>query len=231
VNQPAGEIANIDDLDGVTRVAGDRDLSAAIEAHRPVGETTRRIVGTDDEARTHDRRASRHRPLRRRLAERLEAPVVLVALAHLLHARIRERRQRCILGAADGIRLPIAADARDVDVLLDATGEQLRGGRNRARVVSRIVEDRVPLAGPQGIEAGSLLRIAIAEALLHVRKQPRPRLSAVEQGDLMTLGERYLDDRGAEEAGAAEDQDALGFRRIVRDGCGHHGRLLPACHQ
>src|SRR5204862_1679798 len=55
-NSPFGEIARVDELHRIARLAGREHFAAAIDAHRPVGEAIGLVAWTNDQPGANDQR-------------------------------------------------------------------------------------------------------------------------------------------------------------------------------
>ena len=196
-------------------------LTAAREAQRPVDESIARIAGTDDDAGAEVGRAAGQLLLGLALGEVLVAAVVFDAVELLRVHRLRREHGRRFVDRL--LAELVDRDRREEQILPDVILQQLGGRVDRLRHHDPGVDDRVPVAAAQPIEIGA----AIAEDRLDVGEERRVGLAAVEERERVTARARCVHDRGADEAGAAEDEDALGLRgerRRCRRRRGRHGR-------
>ena len=144
------EIAHIDKLDELIRVAGRQDFPAPGHARRPVGEAVRGIVGTDDQTGAHVEHAPGHGRFCGLLAERLERAVCFAV--DLLNALVCQCTDIRRLGDAGHSVIGIDGNAGDERVVLHAAGQQLSRRPNQPRHIAAGVDDRVPLAAFQRTE-------------------------------------------------------------------------------
>ena len=134
------------------------------------------------------------------LAQHLQPAVG--AAADLLRRLVLQRRERPVLVLWRG-EAGVDGDRRDEDVSLDAVAQRTRGVADEPRDVARHVEAGVPAAAVERAEAA----VAVADDVLDLREDPGVRAAAVEQRRLVAGSERRLDERAADELGAAENED------------------------
>src|SRR5207249_7019723 len=84
MDDPVGQIADVNDLDGVSWAAGHKHHTPERRAHWPVDKAPRSVARADDEAGTNIGHATGHGGLGSFLAQGLAAAVVGEILAHLL---------------------------------------------------------------------------------------------------------------------------------------------------
>ena len=85
----------------------------------------------------------------------------------------------------------------------DGIGEQAGALADDAREVARRVDDGVPLAPAEALEA----TVAVADDPLQLRVELRAGPAAVEERHLVATLERRVDHRAAHELRAAEEQE------------------------
>jgi hypothetical protein len=224
-DDPRREVAGIDDLDRVRRRPRRQHLAAARDAHGPVGEPVRGILGAHDQPWPDHRRAAGEPSLRLRLAERLErpeeiaaaGPVRLHGLGHGIVARVlRDRRRLVHPGLTEaGER----GDGRDVDVLVGVVPEERRGVPDPEGQDRGVVDHHVPLPAPESVQ----IVVAVAAQVLDRPGQVRLATTTVEHRDLVAPLHCIADLVGPDEAGSAEDEDAERARRgaVPAEEAGH----------
>ena len=94
VEDPAGEVADVDELERTVGRPRREHRSAARDAHGPVGEAVGRVVRPDDETGADDQRAAAVHVLHGPLAQCLQRPVVLEFVAELLDRLVLDRPHR-----------------------------------------------------------------------------------------------------------------------------------------
>ena len=87
--------------------------------------------------------------------------------------------------------------------MADRPREQLRARTDHAREVAGGVDDRVPLASAQPVQAA----VSIADNAFELGVEIRPGRAPVEKRELVPALECRVDDRPPEELGAAEQQE------------------------
>ena len=186
-----------------------------MDAHGPVGEAVGGVARADDQARPEDQRAlpTERVPrilLRQRLAEPVRQP---------LHTRLDPRAIIRPDGRGNGHGDPAGVRVHrprgDEDVALAGVLEQTGAELDPARVGGRIVDHHVPSASFQGGQ----VPVAVADQLLEPREEVRVGAAPVEEGDFVAARQGVLDLMGADEAGAAQDEDleAAGGRGATGD--------------
>ncbi len=212
VNHPCGEIADINDLDGIVLGAGRENFAAALNSQWPIREAIGGIAGPDDEAGANDGSLAGMGCFGGLFAKRLQATVILVFISHGLDRGIIKRGERGGFIGAEYIVFGIAGNAGDVDVLLDARGEKFRGGFHHAGVVATVIKDGVPLADFKRFETIAFLGIAIANEAGDFAGESADAffgLAAIEDGDGVAAGLGSFNEGGAKKACAAEDENAF----------------------
>ena len=153
----------------------------------------------DDEARPDCGRAARESALHDLLAESLERAVVPTDVLGAPLGELGELR-----GLVDDLgERRVHRDARDEDVVLDGVAEQLRARLHDPREVAGRVDDDVPLASREAVEAA----VPIAWDPLELGVEIRPGRASVEERELVSPLECRADDRPPEELRAAEQQE------------------------
>src|SRR5512133_2993192 len=133
------------------------------------------------------------------LARSLELGVLL---EHLLRARF-DLEHGCVLVEVRLVGLEVYRDRRDEHVVADGVTQELRRSTQNARDETRRVDHRVPLASLERREVA----VAVAPEPLGLGEELRIRLTAVEEGHLVTPLERRLDRRAAEEPRPPQNQE------------------------
>src|SRR6185503_3807750 len=191
-------VADVDELDGPPRRPGHEHVPTACDAVRPVREAPRRVVRADDQPGAHGGGAARESRVDLALAERLERAVVG---RDVLRARSGGLSERGTLvddlgeGGVDG-------DARDEDVVPDGVGEQAGALADDAGEVARGVDDGVPLAPAEALEAA----VAVPDDPFELRIQAGTGRPPVEERHLVATREGNVDHRAPDELRATEQQ-------------------------
>ena len=201
VDDPLGQVADVDELSEPIGRARGEDLAAAAEPARPVGEAAGRVVRADDQTRAG--RSARARRTRARPPPR-RAP----SAARSSSSRARARRPAARRARPSGS----TRSGRSRSRRRRRRSRRRRSGRRRAAAPPRRARPpgcsrtgrrpRPSCAREQGEVA-----LPVAVQLLDLREEVGVRLAAVEERQLVPAGERSLGGRPAEELRAAEDQE------------------------
>src|SRR5581483_5361557 len=200
-HDPAGEVADVDELHRGARRPRLQDRPAAPRAVRPVGEPVGGVVRADDQARPDEERSLAERRTHLLLAQGLQRAVVGVVVQQPVGWCAAELRRGVVLRPRLAV-VGVVRDARDERVALGSAREQLRRLADDAGNVARRVDDGVPTPAAEGVEAP----LAVAAQLLDLGEELGARQPAVERRHGVAALERRLDHRAAEEPRPAQQE-------------------------
>ena len=215
VDQPARQVADVDELDGSLARSRDEDFAAACDPVGPVREAPGGVVRADDEPRADECMAVRNRLRDRTFAEHLQSAVVRVVVEQSVDGLVVGELLQWARFVGRLAEVVVDGDARDEEVVAGRVGKRFSRRSDGAWDVAARVEDSIPRAALEGRE----VVLAVPVELLGLGEELGIRSAAVEEGDLVIPGERGFDGCAAEELRPAENEELHNPNRTVR-ACG-----------
>lgn len=205
-HQP-GEVAGVDHLHRLARVARHGDPAAAGGPPHPVGERAGPVVGAGHLPGPHDRGPGAVPRGDVVLAGDLQRAVRL--LAQLLGVADRGAARGVLVGAGRDALAPVHRVAGDEQVPPDPVAEHVHRLTDMPRQIPADVGHSVPAALPQRRVVPA---VPVPEQPGHAREQLRPGPAPAEEGHVGPGLQGGVDDGAAHERGAAEYEYAHGGR-------------------